>query len=386
MDDWCADDDEEEEEEQQQQQNEKEGRNFRQLFRTDSDSYEDMMLISEYEKTEQGQSPQKLTTVVRKILNVELEESVIGGSIEHRLWPAAEYLASFVLKLCNGDHHNHRDPSLSSPVVSTSSSISDPKSAKKYGTNQTLVTAPEQCSLVTLKRLLQNSNVTADDDSRRLPRLCILELGAGVGLTGLALAMQLKNCWSILLTDLESALPLLQSNVKRNPHTQSPVQITRLEWGNLQDIERVLTTWYHRQNCSITASASSSSSSPPPPSLLILGSDCVYWEHLYVPLEWTIAGLLQQAPCDSMCLLAGMRRWKRDNHFYRRVLGKVSATDKGRLQCTCIDEQVLHRSNNNDNDARSDSRPEQRQVMRIYAIQWIRTDQSKNNDAQTKKR
>jgi hypothetical protein len=109
---------------------------------------------------------------------------------------------------------------------------------------------------------------------------------------------------------------------------------------------------------------------------LILGSDCVYWEHLYEPLERTIAGLLQQAPCDSMCLLAGMRRWKRDNHFYRHVLGKVTVADGGRLRCTCIDEQVLHSNSSSSNKNKIDHRPE-RQVMRIYAIQWIRTDPSK---------
>jgi hypothetical protein len=77
-------------------------------------------------------------------------------------------------------------------------------------------------------------------------------------------------------------------------------------------------------------------------------------------LEETIASLLQFATPGSVCLLAGMRRWKRDNHFYQQVLGKSTATANGQLECLCLDEQVTRMGDTGE-----------RQVMRIYAVQWV---------------
>jgi hypothetical protein len=98
---------------------------------------------------------------------------------------------------------------------------------------------------------------------------------------------------------------------------------------------------------------------------VIIGADLVYWEDLHLPLEKTLFQLLLAAPVGSVAVLAGMRRWKRDNTFYQS-LGKRTRTNTHRLQCICIKEDV-HRTINNE-----------RQVMRIYIVQCVQLKHCEN--------
>jgi Lysine methyltransferase len=308
----------------------REGRTTRNLFRTDSDSDED-----DDDSTQEATSD--APTMVRRVLHVELEERTVGGSIEHRLWPAAEYLASFVLQIL------WKDSAAEAP-------------------QRTREVPGKYATLERLRSMLQRASSlrSGDDVNCATSPFKILELGAGVGLTGLELASQME-C-QVLLTDLESALPLLRSNVERNRHqfaakstTASTVQVQKLEWGKSGDIDKAL-EWYLGTEDHLNEDTLMDQIPP----LLVLGSDCVYWESLYQPLEETIASLLQFATPGSVCLLAGMRRWKRDNHFYQQVLGKSTATANGQLECLCLDEQVTRMGDTGE-----------RQVMRIYAVQWV---------------
>jgi Lysine methyltransferase len=330
----------------------REGRAARDLFRTDSDSTEsdeeDHLATATTATIDLGATttttPLASTTVLRRILNVELEEQTIGGSIEHRLWPAAAYLATFVLeqsRIPSSQNHVDADPSAT--------------------------------SIQALRRLLQcvSWDIIQDGDAR----IRILELGTGVGLTGIALAMQLPLPSRIVATDLESALPLLRANVARNTPlancNTTTIHVQALEWGNPAHIAAALAAT--RTTCCSNATTLDTSlhSDQNQPPLLILGADCVYWESLYQPLEITIATLLQNSPPDSMCLLAGMRRWKRDNHFYQSVLGKSTRTPSGRLECVQIDEQVHRVPKNMTAAEATDAADLERQVMRIYAVRWM---------------
>ncbi|GMH51123.1 hypothetical protein TrRE_jg12319, partial [Triparma retinervis] len=92
----------------------------------------------------------------------------------------------------------------------------------------------------------------------------IIELGAGVGLTGI----KMSKSWGshVILTDLPSALPLLQSNIDANP--SAAVSCAALAWGT-DDYSSVI--------------AKCSSFFPPSPTSadpfdLIIAADCVYWE------------------------------------------------------------------------------------------------------------
>jgi hypothetical protein len=304
-----------------------EGAITRSLFRTDSDSDEEEQdeVVSNNEEALRSSEPSMSTstststssTVRREIMHVVVEEQQTGGSIAHRLWPAAEYLANFVLAVV--------------AVASSSRDGSDEKSLDSSCDKKEL-------ALEVLKVLLVPQNT-----SSVLP---IIELGAGIGLTSIELATQLPV--RVLLTDLQIGLPLLQKNALLNQESYrlgpDAVQVQKLGWGEQEDYRKAL-HWYHELTATVQVP------------LLILGSDCVYWENLHEPLEDTLFRLLSAAPPGSICLLAGMRRWKRDNTFYQS-LGKRTRTQTHELQCTCLQETVKRDGT-------------EREIMRVYAVQWV---------------
>lgn len=354
---------------------------LRDLFRTSSDSEssddgddqadgcvdEKQTLAQNVDATgrEDG-SVQAEITVVRTVQHVKLEVCTVGGSIEHRLWPAAEFLVSYILQQDNADFSHE--------------SMNFPK--RWSGRNSAIYSDILRDVQAILQRF--SSGQTCEG-------LKVIELGAGVGFTSLELAHHvskdanvIKNNIRFLLTDLPSAIPLLQRNIHRNfedlaagnnyDNGNCPIQVQKLEWGNLDDIQKAI-CWY--QDASLNGDSFTNALSMDP--LLILGSDCVYWESLYGILETTIAALLQNAPPRSICLLANVRRWKRDTHFFQNILGQSSATSIGRLHCVCIHE-LVSRTNGNENgdddfhdtDERNDVEG-RRQVLRIYAVQWVPT-------------
>lgn len=178
----------------------------------------------------------------------------------------------------------------------------------------------------------------------------ILELGAGVGYTGLKLALELP-C-KVLLTDMEEAIPSLNKNIQLNSHQfrlgSSAVSCTPLLWGAQQDSYlETISPNINNHNW------------------LILASDCVYYEELHLPLEQTLASLLSSKANSSshhrLCLLAGMRRWKRDNTFYSQ-LGRRTRTSTHTLQCTCLHELVEKPGTSNSDN---------RNILRVYAVRWV---------------
>jgi len=108
--------------------------------------------------------------------------------------------------------------------------------------------------------------------------------------------------------------------------------------------------------------------------LLLLASDCVYFEHLYEPLEQTIANILSHVSPTSICLIAGVRGWKRDTAFFTQ-LGKRTKTRTHELSCICIHEQVLRSDTTciptTTSITNLSSSSSKRYILRIYAIQWI---------------
>jgi hypothetical protein len=295
-----------------------EGAAFRNFFggeSSDSDEDNDHARIDREEPVEP--TIQQDVYVQRNILHVLVEEQKVGGGIAHRLWPAAEYLATFVMDCYHGK--------ITEETLQRSSTDQ----------RQQDVGLPlRQRSFDSLKILLKSYST-----------IPILELGAGVGLTGLEMATQLQS--HVLLTEMDVGLPLLYRNVELNQDRfalgKDAARPQRLEWSTSQDRDKAL-DWYHQVAVDQQP-------------LLILASDCVYWEEFHKPLEETLAHLLSELPVHSLCLLAGVRRWKRDNTFYQ-TLGKHSRTQTHTLHCTSLQETI-----------RRDG--ESREVMRIYAVQWL---------------
>ena len=298
-----------------------EGAITRNLFRTESDEEEEEE-EEEKEKetiTETQQQQQQQQVFVRyEVMNVCLEEQRIGGSIAQRLWPAAQYLANYLLR----EDSKWKTPLLSSPPTAAAATDSSSSSSSSLSSSSSSLS----CGLT------------------------ILELGAGVGLTGLQLATRLPA--KILLTDLPEAMPLLQRNIQLNRdrfHPGASVQAQVLSWGNAKEAQQALNLLSNKHHNNRD-------------SLLIIAADCVYFSELHLPLEQTIVHLLQHHHHHdnnhSLCVLAGARRWKRDNAFYAK-LGHKTKTATHRLVCECWDEQVQRNQDGGD-----------RQVLRVYGIEW----------------
>jgi len=272
--------------------------------------------------------------------NIRIAEIRIGGGISHRLWPASEHLAQFVIDFLDksdfDEAYKHRGNL-------------DTKGKALYDLQRLILKSKSIDS--------QHFDLSCADGIASQP-LPILELGAGVGLCGIKIATH-TSC-RVLLTDLEESLSLLHRNIELNKEkfvrrqesgAFEPVAAQRLAWGT-NDYEAALEKLAPKTNENEVP-------------ILILAADCVYFKELHEPLEHTILSLLSNAPIGSICLIAGARRWKRDNSFYANI-GKRTYSDKfgGRLSCVCISE-IITRSDRN----------KTRDVMRVYCIQWVGTKQ-----------
>lgn len=148
---------------------------------------------------------------------------------------------------------------------------------------------------------------TAYGESLRSAR--VVELGSGTGVTGVLAA---RFGAEVTLTDLPHVLPNLQINVDLNladvEAGGGSLAVRPLRWGVKEDAEGF--------------------NSPD----LILASDCVYYDVLFQPLLQTLkwlCGIGGEKGCEKrgegvgpVVLLAHLRRWKKDGHFFR-MAGKV---------------------------------------------------------------
>jgi SAM-dependent methyltransferase len=107
----------------------------------------------------------------------------------------------------------------------------------------------------------------------------ILELGAGTGYVGIALAKLLRKPCQVYITDLEQVVPLIQENVQAHYKEESveaeaaEIVVDRLHWGNKDDATRLLEAGQFD---------------------LVVVSDCVYFPELFGMLLDTLLDV-----CDS---------------------------------------------------------------------------------------
>ncbi|KAI8984765.1 putative methyltransferase-domain-containing protein [Mycotypha africana] len=91
-----------------------------------------------------------------------------------------------------------------------------------------------------------HNNEHSSDDSKPFK---VLELGAGTGYVGIALASQLKRPAQVYITDLEQVVPLINDNVllhysdhssEKKETAAADIFVDRLHWGNKADAKRLL--------------------------------------------------------------------------------------------------------------------------------------------------
>ena len=124
----------------------------------------------------------------------------------------------------------------------------------------------------------------------------IIELGAGVGLNGIVLG--LLGCPYVTITDLPEAIELITRNIERNQHllssSSSIIHSDILRWGVNEDLR-------HYPITSMT-------------NLLIIASDCVYWEHLYSSFFETLDYFI--TTYNASIILSHFKRWKKEKKFF----------------------------------------------------------------------
>ncbi|KIW25856.1 uncharacterized protein PV07_08993 [Cladophialophora immunda] len=129
--------------------------------------------------------------------------------------------------------------------------------------------------------------------SSKVRRLRVLELGAGCGIVGIALA-QLVKC-DLLLTDLEDAQEILASNIRcAAPMAGSTVRSEVLDWASSLD---------DSSNANYD---------------LILVSDCIYNPDSSLHLVETLRQLAARTP-ETLILVGFKRRHTEDDLFFARM-------------------------------------------------------------------
>ncbi|EXJ70739.1 uncharacterized protein A1O5_05729 [Cladophialophora psammophila CBS 110553] len=129
--------------------------------------------------------------------------------------------------------------------------------------------------------------------SSKVRRLRVLELGAGCGIVGIALA-QLVKC-DILLTDLEDAQEILARNIRcASPVAGSTVRSEVLDWASSLD---------DSSNANYD---------------LILVSDCIYNPDSSLHLVETLRQLATRTP-ETLILVGYKRRHTEDDLFFARM-------------------------------------------------------------------
>lgn len=156
-----------------------------------------------------------------------------------------------------------------------------------------------------------------------------IELGSGVGLSGIFLAA--LGLGKVILTDLPDVVEHLNESIALNTDLLGDrVTAAPLSWGS--------NDWSNPmfEGCD-----------------LVLAADCVYWEELFEPLVDTLVHLTNSG---AIVLMAHVRRWKKDAKFFKLC--------QKRLTVEKIHEEVGKTS---DGLLGEDS-CERRIVMRIYRI------------------
>ncbi|KAF8458922.1 putative methyltransferase-domain-containing protein [Terfezia claveryi] len=138
-------------------------------------------------------------------------------------------------------------------------------------------------------------------DSEKLKGKRIVELGAGGGLVGLAMASKFRDAGDMKLwiTDQKPMMELMKRNTELNELTNK-VKVGLLNWGE-----------------PIPASIARA------PIDIILAADCVYFEPAFPLLEQTLVELVEK---DTLVLFCYKKRRRADIRFMKAINKRLNVT------------------------------------------------------------
>jgi hypothetical protein len=179
----------------------------------------------------------------------------------------------------------------------------------------------------------------------------IIELGAGLGLTGMYLSKYFADerkqstsagstvCISqVILTDLQDVMPILNENIQLN-NLAGRVHCHSLDWDHLENIQDIFDQFF----------PSTSSLTAP----LVIAADVIYWESLFLPLVTALVELVKRRGCKV--IISHIRRWKKDQKFFKLC-------KKKQLDVTTLLEKTVYLEHEH-------TKEETKQIQRVYLIQ-----------------
>ncbi|ORZ18971.1 putative methyltransferase-domain-containing protein [Absidia repens] len=160
-----------------------------------------------------------------------------------------------------------------------------------------------------------NSDVKDNGDTTKKP-YTILELGAGTGYCGIAIANMLGSDCQVYITDLEPVIPLIEENVQEH-HIQdgahAQVFCERLHWGNHQDSKRLLDKVGGQFD-------------------LVVISDCVYFPELFELLMDTLLDLCKVDNVDTKVVIGyKCRSLEKETGFWDHHFGRYFDYEPARI-------------------------------------------------------
>ncbi|KAF7726845.1 hypothetical protein EC973_008352 [Apophysomyces ossiformis] len=128
----------------------------------------------------------------------------------------------------------------------------------------------------------------------------IIELGAGTGYVGIALANMLRKECEVYITDLLQVLPLITENVSaRHQAAAAHVRVERLHWGNKGDAQKLLQDG---------------------PFDVVIASDCVYFPELFPLLQDTLLDIC--SPQTRVVIGYKCRSLEKEVGFWQDYFGR----------------------------------------------------------------
>lgn len=320
---------------------------------------------------------------------INFAQRKVKSEICEIIWPGASNLTTFLLDVSNyenNDNNNNTEAEVDDDDDDEDLWIQHymrTRNIPKYGTNPKIL----QHLILSLKHMLDNKNTKSSP-------LHIIELGAGIGYTGIKIATTIPS--HVLLTDLDIAMSLLQKNINLNEEKfllDKSVKKYILDWAQVKkddddktinSLLKELYQWNENDSSSTNVTTERSGDNNSKNNsiikdnnnnrpILLLAADCIYFSELHLPFEQVLQSILSKSPKGSMCVIASEKRWKRDNTFFVNF-GKKTKTNLHSLQCFCAQENinfVVDDTNNDDEDYCASGSGRKKLISRIHIVQWL---------------
>jgi hypothetical protein len=160
----------------------------------------------------------------------------------------------------------------------------------------------------------------------RRKRGIVLELGAGVGTLGLLTAsLGLRT----IVTELKESVPALERSIKANKFDSERIFAMPLNWFESADADKVIAILRKKNELK---------------RVVILLTDCTYWDSLFVPLASTIQRILERVRAEggNGVALCGheRRQWKTEKRFFTKRLRQHKLEAETIHECLRVGEET----------------------------------------------